>query len=137
MTNIGHKLGWRQAGIFAGLTVGMAVLIIAVLVPPSNLPRRNTSVIYDLLLRARRVNSGATGVPTVALPNSVVLAPEFHHVVAGYDLLLHLRGETFAIEARPVQPGKTGVLYFYRDGDGVVRFDGYKPAGESSQPYVP
>jgi len=22
-------------------------------------------------------------------------------------------------------------------GDGVVRFDGYKPAGESSQPYVP
>jgi hypothetical protein len=130
--------GFRQVSVLTGVTLLLTVIVIGLLMPPSNQPRRNMAKVVGLLSHATRQEGSPAlgGTPTVIVADGVTLAPERGQVAAGYVLTLHLRGAAFAIGANPIQPGRTGFLYFYRDGAGVVRFDGYKPAGESSRPYA-
>jgi hypothetical protein len=139
MTKHEARWGWRQVGALVGVALGFAALVFALILPPSNLSRRNAAKVYGLLLHARlqQPSSEAASVPTVELGQPrIILYPERDQIVDGYVLNLHLVGQKFAIEAEPVQPGKTGTLYFYRSTDGVVRFNTFSPAGESSRPYV-
>ena len=137
MMNTETKWGWRHVSLFTGITLGFAIVIVGLFAPPSNLPRRNMAKVYGLLLHARLEPSrlGGSGTSSITLADGVILKPERDQVIAGYILTPHLDRQEFTIEARPLQPGKTGVLYFYRGRDGGVRFDAYKPAGESSRHY--
>ena len=55
---------------------------------------------------------------------------------AGYEFLSFtaVDDSSWSVEAHPVDPGRTGVRYFYCDESGVIRFDRAAAADSSSSP---
>jgi hypothetical protein len=132
MTRTDKALLYTVIAAAAPVVVGMLLIV-----SPRSLARRNQTKIIKLLAQAHAVSPQASGEVTgpVALGDGTRLQPERSQIVAGYVLKLHLQSTSFSIDARPVKAGVTGLLSYFRDATGVIRFDtSGKGANAESRP---
>jgi len=95
---------------------------------------RNQGKVIALLAHARSVVD-RDSIQSIVLGDKVALTPDRDQIAFGYVLTPHVRSTRFAIGARPVEPGKTGLFSYYLDEAGVVRFEmGEKQASATSRP---
>lgn len=108
--------------IAASLPIVVGIVLV---VSPRSQASRNQVKIAWSLVRANAVASPAAPqeILAVTLGDGTALSPEVDQVVAGYIVRLHVRSNRFTIEALPAKVGETGLLSFFRDEEGVIRFE--------------
>jgi hypothetical protein len=116
------------------------VVYMSVSFPAPSAATRNRRKIVNLLMQphAEFALTNGSEIKRVILGNDVQLLPEQEQTAVGYRLRLHVRSSTFTIEARPSVIGKTGLLSFFRDEAGMIRFepDPGKIANAESRPFI-
>jgi hypothetical protein len=105
--------------------VVLPVAFVALFISPRDQALKNQDQVIRLLQNARPevTAGGLSRVDHVILSPRVTLVPEQGRSVFGYVIKLHAGSSTFTIEAEPAKPGKTGGFSFFRDEDGIVRFE--------------
>ncbi len=97
-----------------------------------NYPRRNHAKIVRLL-RSACADTLDSRITRVLLADGTVLHGERKSITCGYKLVLHVLSAGFTIEATPVEYGKTGLISFFRDDTGRIRYEfGDKKATQRS-----
>jgi hypothetical protein len=99
---------------------------------------RNQGKVIALLTHAQLEGDKGDSIRRIALGKQVVLTPEREQIAVGYVLVAHVHSSRFTIEARPAEPGKTGLFSYFLDEGGIVRFEmGRAQASATSRPLGP
>jgi hypothetical protein len=116
------------------ITIFVAISLLLVVSPHSQ-ARRNQAKLFWLLADAHADSLPYQPIQRVSLGDGTALFPERDQVVVGYILRLHVRSTNYTIEAQPVKVGETGLLSYFRDEAGLIRFDiSGKKANAQSRP---
>jgi len=118
----------------------LPLVFVAIFISPRDQALKNQDKVIHLLRGAYpEITTTGSRIERVILSPRVMLVPEQALNVFGYTVRLHVRPSVFTIEAHPLTPGKTGGFSFFRDEDGVVRFEPElgKPASAESRPWNP
>jgi hypothetical protein len=109
------------------------VLCILIFVSPIDRARFDQRKVVTLLAKARLEHNGAD--QAVVLGDGTALRPEKEQVLFGYALTARLESSGFTVAAEPAEFGKTGLLSYFRDQAGVIRFEtGERRASAASKP---
>lgn len=112
----------------------LTLLIFVVFYPGGRVARNQHYVVG--LLESARANGGSPDTYGVSLQNGKVVLPGRELTTSGYVLRLEPSHGGYSIEAHPIRRGGTGLLSFFRDTGGVIRFEsGAKRADASSKPF--
>jgi len=99
---------------------------------------RNQRKVIALLAHARPEAANRGEIRRIILDSGIALAPDSDQVAFGYVLIAHVHSSRFTIEARPAEPGRTGLFSYFLDEAGIVRFEmGQTQASATSPPLGP
>ena len=111
----------------------MALLIS---VAPRDRAIRNQTKLVQLLRKAHPGFTTSSQIERVILRDGTALTPERDQIVVGYTVRARVEPSGFTLEAQPVEFGKTGLFSFFRDRDGVIRFNASgERVGPGSRPF--
>jgi len=98
---------------------------------------KNQAVVARLLTTAcPELSADAPSrIERIRLGNGTALVPGMDRAVSGYILRPRVSRSGFTIAADPVEVGKTGLFFFFREETGMIRYEVDKPAGKFSKPW--